>query len=578
MKYQQRGNCSDIKEWVDKHPTPSADKKYRFDLKDVPDRIKTTISKGEKITVIGDYDVDGVCASAIMATAIRELGGNVTIRLPLRFSEGYGMKPSMVDEIASGLVLTVDNGITAHEAVKAAKAKGLEVVVTDHHGVSKEMVPTIKDGLVCQEERVVLPEADCIINPHVEETLGIEGSYDFYDYCGAGVALKIAEAVLGEKHPVMDKLYAYAALATVADVMPLVEDNRNIVIRGIGAMARGEVSPGLYQLLAQNKIDLSSVPETVPPHCYITSDTLGYKIAPCINAASRLLDDGAYKALTCLLADKNSTGLAAALDLIKLNEQRKLITEQEQKQVADIVGKMKPEDRRSLVVYLKDCAPGIIGLHAGRLCEQYGVPVVVIGGEGDKCKGSCRSPENANIKSLLDSCQDLLIGYGGHPGAAGLTISESKIDELRDRIEAECIKRDIVPQLSDAIEYDVVVPSSEIGEAIRAIENLAPFGMGNPEPVVCVPDCAIEEARILGGKHLKIDGTISAIGFNMCDGSFDTSQLESGSCSLVGTLGYNCFRGDAKPQLQIIGLPKEDELDIFRDEGDIAEDDIDFGD
>lgn len=561
-KLVKRGAFQTIEEWA-KTVTVNTNHLYKFDLKNAPEMIQTAVANGEKITIIGDYDCDGICASAILASALLKMGCRPTVRLPLRFSEGYGMKPSMVEEIDSGLVITVDNGIAALDAVEAAKKKGLKVIVTDHHSVVKECVPSVRDGIISQTTIVKLPNADCIINPHVEETLGETGRYDFYDYCGAGVALKLAEELLGKDDGIMERLYAFAALATVADVMPIVEDNRNIVIRGINAMARGEITAGLYQLLAQNKIDVGHMPDGFLPHNYITPDVLGYKLAPCVNAVSRLIDSGAYIALALLMCDIIRLAVDKAKALIEKNEERKRITESEQIEVDRIIKENGMENDCPLVVHIKDSAPGIIGLHAGRLCEQYKVPVIVINGEGDNCKGSCRSPEGANIKALLDAVQDSLVAYGGHPGAAGLTIKESEIDNFRARLIEECKKQGIKAQSTDEIYYDFSVDASEIKNIIPILERMAPFGEGNPEPVFLIKDFPFDKVSILGGKHLKFTGgEVSAIGFNLCgEGDVVPSDVESGCCFLVGTLGYNCFRGNATPQIQIFVIPSAEDIE-----------------
>ena len=197
----------------------NTDHPYAFDLKNAVEIILQAIANGEKITIVGDYDVDGICAVAILVTALRENGVEPDVIFPLRFSEGFGVNLAMIDRIQSGLVITVDNGIAAIEAMAAAKEKGLKRIVTDHHE------PVVVDN------KIILPDADCIINPHIERLTG-RGGYDFHHYCGSGVSLKLGEALLeGKPAKTIGRLYTFAMIATVADVVPLVEDNRNIYIR-----------------------------------------------------------------------------------------------------------------------------------------------------------------------------------------------------------------------------------------------------------------------------------------------------------------------------------------------------------
>lgn len=543
-KLMKRGTATSIADFYRPGITDT-DRPYEFNCKNAPEIITNAIQSKQNITIIGDYDCDGVCATAILATALRELGAEPTLRLPLRFTEGYGMKASMVDEIESGLIITVDNGIAAHDAIRAARDKGLDIIITDHH------LPTIKNG------EIVLPDADCIINPHLEEAKQ-EGGYTFYDYCGAGVALKIAEKLLGKDHAILDRLYAFAAIATVADVMPLVEDNRNIYIRGAKAISNGNITKGLQQLFELNKINYRDIPDGIAPHFILSGDIMGYKIGPCINAASRMADDGASRALDCILSDDSSmTAIQRAADLIDINEDRKELTNSESSLINEYIKTHGVEC--PVIIHLPDSGPGIIGLHAGKICEDYKTPAIVINGHGDKCKGSCRAPLGVNMKQMLDEVSDCMVTYGGHAGAAGLTIREDKIDELRERLQQYCRDNGIEPDTDDTQYYDLEIDECDFAAISFELQQLAPFGEGNPEPVFAVHFTAKEQPKILGGKHLKLNGeNACAIGFNMATNGETPSCIGEGQeCLLVGTIGYNCFRGNVTPQLSIQLIPED---------------------
>ena len=514
----------------------NTDHPYAFDLKNSVEIIQKAIADGEHITIIGDYDADGICASAIMATALKQLGVNPDVRLPLRFTEGYGMNPVMVDEIESGLVITVDNGIAAHEAISAAKAKGLTVLVTDHHE------PVI-DG-----DKIILPEADCVINPHVERLSG-QGGYDFHGYCGAGIALKLAERLLeGKPAQIIDRLYPFAMIATVADVMPLVEDNRNIYKRGAKNVQLGNMTTGLAQLFAMNKVNTQDIPAGFAPHQVITADQIGFRIGPCINAASRMSDDGAMLAYRCLTSDgSNREARGIAEQLVNINDKRKTITASERAEIERQIDALKV--KCPIVIYLPDSAPGIIGLHAGWIAENYGVPAIVICGHGDKCKGSARSVEGAHMKNLADECAELLEEHGGHEGAAGLTIREENIPAFREKFTEVCIVHGVHPVIHTDIECDLVISEKDVAKTLQELKAMEPFGEGNPQPVICVKDFRPRDVKTMAGKHGKWIGEgIEVIKWGAVEEGMPEIDPDT-PVAVVGTLGYNFFRGNASHQM-----------------------------
>ena len=530
-----------------------------FDFKNSLELIENAMKNGSSVTIIGDYDCDGVCASSIIYLTLLRLGTKARIRLPLRFAEGYGMNTIMVDEIESGLVITVDNGITALEAAKAAKEKGLTLLITDHH-----LPQTDGEGLL-------LPEADCLIDPHVEEILGQPG-YDFAGYCGAGIALKLAEQLLknaGDTDELfLDKLYAFAAMATVADVMDLVADNRTICRRGFTAMVSGRVTAGTKTLLEQCSLSFEpKLPTNAKPWMLLTGENVSFKLAPGINAPSRLSEhegdggfkfvkeggDGAKISLMCLLTDDAMRAERYASALKKFNFDRKTISNAEYDKAKAAIIALGMENDSPMLVEADGAPHGIAGILAGKLCEEYGVPVIVLTGnaEDEIRHGSCRSPDGCNIREMLDSVADLLVTYGGHSGAAGLSLRKENIAACRERLQAVC--GGFRKEKENAIEYDLELSVSDVNHVLHVLETeLAPFGQGNTDPVFLLRDVTVNDIRMLGGKHVKlnVDG-LEAIGFGMADEDF-AGQLSRGSTvSLVGRLGYNYYRGKATPQFQV---------------------------
>lgn len=620
MNIEKRGNYTKVEDLI-KPSVLNTNHAYQFDVKNAPDLLLKAMIDGQRITVIGDYDCDGIFASCISYLGFNRLknllslytapgtrasmpetmrnhlvsftqrvyncdanqahnilalskatSSNVRIRIPLRYTEGYGMKESMVDEVNSGVLFTVDNGIAAAGAIQKANEKGLTTIVTDHHSL-----PVVKQTQTINGENVnintyVIPPAHCVVNPHMEETMNEPGHYDFYDYCGAGIALKIVESLLHPSDKNLEPLYAFAAIATVADVMPMTEDNRNIYLRGVQAIRDGNITPGLSALLEVSKINVKNLPDKFPAHALITTDIMGYTLGPKVNAPGRVGtahpasaegDRGAERSIRCMLATDARQARDLALELHEANENRKNISKEMQMKCEEIIALNHMENDCPLVVHIPECRAGVIGLVAGYLCEKYKVPSIVLNGEGDKCKGSARSPEGANMKAMLDEVQQYLIAYGGHPGAAGLTISEKSIDKFRNSLYNICKEWGITSQRVDTVQYDLEIDASDVEHNLEVLTHtLAPFGEQNPEPVFLVRNLGIKDAMVLGGKHLKLIGDgVAAIGFHMAEGDTFVNHVEQNpKCDVIGTLSYNCFRGEATPQVSIQNFVIGDEI------------------
>ena len=592
---------------------------YEFNTKNAPLEIIGSMLKGEAITIVGDYDADGVTASGVMFTGLNALkrllmapdarmkaylkeklgmsdddiknidpnkiaACKIKVRIPKRYSEGYGMKAPMIDEFAPGLIITVDNGISALEAVKAAKEKGFKVIVTDHHAVTRD-----------ENGDLILPDADCIINPHIEEALGLPG-YDFYDYCGAGVALKLIEEMIGSEHPVMNTLYSYAAMGTTADVMPMLGDNRNIYNAGVNAIINKNTTLGVMALMAASGVSVddyralcvsfktryASVLKKIFPSMsqqgadeffkrmaltsLLSNETLGFSVAPRINAPGRIGtpqapdgDRGAERSLLCLLQNKDPVeARKLAEELSKANEDRKNVSKEMLMKCEACLAKMGMQNDCPIVAYLPDCKSGIIGLVAGDLCQKYGVPVIVFNGHGEACHGSARSPDGANIKALLDECRELLVAYGGHAGAAGITIDEKNIDLLRDKLRNICTREEIKPVVDGNKYYDVEIDAADVPDVAVILSALAPFGEGFPEPTFYIRNFNVREMRVLGSSHIKLTGdSCSAIGFGLADNPDNLKYVQNlKKCDLIGHINFNCFRGNATPQITIDCFPE----------------------
>lgn len=506
----------------------------------------SAIKNHKKITIVGDYDADGVTASSILYLFFTKIGyKNVDVILPRRFSDGYGISANMVSQIKSGLVITVDNGIAAFEEIKTAKDKGLDVIILDHH-----LAP----------ENGVLPNADVIVDPNA-----IKGS-DFSSYCGAGLAYKLVSKILSKtKNPVkynefLEQLSSLAAIGTVADVVELLFDNRNIVIKGLKAINERKVPLGLNVLLDElGKQD-------------ITEDDIGFLIAPVINASGRMKDDGAKAVFEVLTAQIDSEKLRDEIKvLIETNQERKELVEKN-KIIADrIIEKYKLSDNNILFIYStkedkEQFFSGVAGLIAGRLSEQYKVPAFVLSESKDGVltgSGRC-SREDLNLKEILDKASKYILRYGGHKSAAGLSVEKNKIKELKDFLIKELSKPEY-QRKDDNNYYDLEISVEEIEESVKELEKYAPFGAGNPKIIFKVKDFKLEPCknqffRYMGKNSdtLKLFGKdkISAVGFSLVP---LYEELEKPMLmDLYGKLSVNNFMDNKEYQVELLDIEKKE--------------------
>ncbi|MFA6244457.1 MAG: single-stranded-DNA-specific exonuclease RecJ, partial [Candidatus Hydrogenedentales bacterium] len=453
-------------------------------------RIDAARAAGERVLVFGDYDVDGIAGAALMIRALRRFGiENCVYAMPKRLTEGYGIGAGHIDQAHAGgvtLAITVDNGIAAHEAVDRARSLGIDVIVTDHHQIDAP-----------------LPNAFAVLNPKRQDS-----AYPGAESCGACVAFRLAWALTGEQADL-----DLVALATVADIVPLRGENRDLVAAGLAALAR---SPrvGLGQLAKVAGLDLKKV----------TSEDLSFQLAPRINAGGRMGDGLA--GLELLLTD--STGEAAELagQLDAANQERKGHEQSTFDDAMSMIEAGYSRSQRSIVLAHRDWHPGVVGIVASRIQSRYYRPVVLIAINGDGLgRGSARSVDGLNIAEALKACESHLVACGGHAAAAGITVEEGKVDAFREAFEAETARRLPSHDLKRPLAIDAQVALTEIdGRLVTLLERLQPFGAANPSPVLAAYGvrAARQSCRELRGGHLKFvvtDGTrtFDAIGFRMGD-------------------------------------------------------------
>ena len=432
------------------------------------------IKENAKIRIIGDYDIDGIQSTYILLEGFRMLGADVDSDIPDRMKDGYGLNRNLIDralEADVDTIVTCDNGIAAAEEIAYAKSMGMTVVVTDHHEV-----PYTEIG---GERRYILPEADAVVDPKQEDC-----TYPFKGLCGAAVAYKLVEALMeamGKDAEDADYLMENVAIATIGDVMDLVDENRIFVKQGLDMLKRTE-NLGLKALMECNVDKLS------PYH-------IGFVIGPCMNASGRL--DTAKRALELLEAKKVAEADLLAGDLKALNDSRKDMTAQAVEEAFIQVENSELKDADVLVVYLPECHESLAGIVAGRIREKYYRPVFVLTKGAEGLKGSGRSIETWHMYEGLNRVKHLLSKFGGHKMAAGLSMPEENLEQFRKEINE---KSGITPEdLNEKIAIDMQLPFECVNEKfIGELAVLEPFGKGNARPVFAERQVQVESARILG--------------------------------------------------------------------------------
>lgn len=510
------------------HPNLLCDPFLMKDMDRAVQRIRIALERGEKIAVYGDYDVDGITSTCLLTHYLRQQGGQVCFYIPCRLEEGYGVNREAVDalhEEGVTLIITVDCGITAIEETTYASSLGIDMIVTDHHE--------------CKDE---LPEAVAVLNPHRKDC-----SYPFKDLAGVGVALKLVLALAGTENTrtILEEYSDLAAVGTVADVMKLLGENRTLVYIG------------LKQLKTTHRIGLHALMEEAGTAAHtLSSTTVGYCLAPRINAAGRM--GKACMAAELILTDDQGEALRLARDLCELNRERQNV---EMDIFNECTKQLDEEGRHDSIVLANEAwHQGVVGIVASRLSEKYACPVFMISLQDGKGKGSCRSYGGFNLYQALESCSDLLEGYGGHALAAGFTILEEHIPELRRRIASLVTEDTGGEEIISTLEVDVEIKDifGLTAEEVGKLTMLEPYGNGNPKPVFSLMGAVITcMADVGGGRHLKLrvcrDGkTLDAI-------FFSTTRVQSGlqAGARVDLAFYpqiNEYRGNRTVQLHLVDI------------------------
>jgi single-stranded-DNA-specific exonuclease len=489
-------------------------------MREACDTIRRTIAAGRRICVHGDYDVDGICATALAVSALRDLGADVDWHLPSRFEEGYGVAGETLARLADegcGLLLTVDCGITAVAEVEAAKARGLEVVVTDHHRPGD-----------------TLPDCPVVATR--------PSDYPFPELCGTGVVWKLLQA-LGA--PDLERRLDLVALATVADVVPLVDENRYLVSTGLRRLAR-TTNPGLRALMRSAHVD----PATVE------ASALGFRLAPRINAAGRLGHPRA--ALELLLTDDAAVADRLAGELETLNRDRQAVEERILRDaLAQVAAWPEPaQRRRGYVLFGEDWHRGVIGIVASRLVERFGRPVVLLAPAEDGWVGSGRSIPAFDLHAALGACAEHLTRWGGHRAAAGLSLDPANLDAFTRAFAAHADSLLDDAELGPTLTVDAVVDGRNLTLGLcEELARLAPFGLGNPGVTLLTAGSELSELATVGeGKHLRLAVTSNgsrsgAIAFGW--GERLDRYRRPGRYDIAFKLDANHWNGTVAPQLVV---------------------------
>jgi single-stranded-DNA-specific exonuclease len=485
-------------------------------------RIKEAIENHDPILIYGDYDADGVSSTTVMMKTLTDLGAHVDFYIPNRFTEGYGPNEAAFRHAYDSgykLIITVDTGISALNEAKLARELGLDLIITDHH-----------------EPGPVLPDCFAIIHPKLEDS-----HYPFKELAGVGVAFKLSHALYGQ---VPEHLLEIAVIGTIADLVPLKDENRFIAKAGIQKLMRTN-NIGLRALFKICSIDLSS----------ITEETIGFSIGPRINAAGRLGD--AAPAVQLLLTEDPEEANELANEIDGLNRSRQAIVNEITEEAIEMVEETFSSDQKVIVIGKENWNAGVVGIVASRLVDKYYRPTIVLTYDHEKgtAKGSARSIDGFDLFQNLSLCRDILPHFGGHTAAAGMTLNIDDVVELRRRLNELAAEHLSEEMLIPVTKLDGEFEIQEIQlDAVKEMLLLAPFGMENPKPKVLLKNAGISNYRKIGSdqNHLKI--TLEKKGFILDTIGFGLGRLydevsPTSSISVIGELSINEWNNIQKPQL-----------------------------
>lgn len=453
------------------------------DMKKGVSIIKNAILDKKKIVIYGDYDCDGVCSTTILYKVLQALGANFKYHIPNREDEGYGMNSNRIRKLKEEgveVILTCDNGISAMEEVKLAKELGMTVVITDHHDI-----PYVEEG---GERRNVIPEGDAVINPKQDN------SYPFKELCGAGIALKFSEQLvkaMGRNFDEFKYLYQFAAMATVCDVVELLDENRIIVKEGL-KIVNNNPNKGLNELIKVSNLEGKTIGEY----------HFGFVLGPCVNATGRL--ETADLSVELLITEDDDKAKNLAQKLHELNAKRQDMTEESVERVLEKIKKEKNKEDKVIFVYDEEIHESIAGIVAGRVREYYNLPTIIMTKGKDMPKGSGRSIEGYNMFEELNKCKEYIDKFGGHPMAAGLSVKKENLPLLKKALLSKCelTDEDIIP----VIKIDSPIAIEKIDESLVCdIESLRPFGKGNNSPLLGAKNLEVTRVFFMGkeGKFMK---------------------------------------------------------------------------
>ncbi|ETJ06562.1 MAG: Single-stranded-DNA-specific exonuclease RecJ [Streptococcus parasanguinis DORA_23_24] len=490
------------------------------DMDKAVNRIRRAIEQGEFILVYGDYDADGMTSASILKETLEQLGAECLVYLPNRFTDGYGPNASVykyfIEQQGISLIVTVDNGVAGHEAIDLAQSMGVDVIVTDHHSLPE-----------------VLPDAHAIVHPEHPES-----DYPFKHLAGCGVAFKLACALLEE---VQVELLDLVAIGTIADMVSLTDENRIMVQYGLEVL-RNTQRIGLQELFEIAGISNGDV----------TEETIGFQLAPRLNALGRLDDPNPAIELLTGFDDKEVSEIALMIQ--DKNEERKEIVQAIYEEAKSLV-----DPNKSVQVLAKEgWNPGVLGIVAGRLLEELGQTVIVLNIEDGRAKGSARSIDAVDIFEALNPHRELFIAFGGHAGAAGMTLEAEQLDALSEILETYVKDKGIDAKGKNTLYLDEELDLESLSlETVKSFERLAPFGMDNQKPVFYIRDFQVENARSMGAgdSHLKLKiskGTASfeVVAFGQGSKATEFSQVKQ--LELAVTLSVNQWNGQTTLQLMMV--------------------------
>jgi len=467
-----------IKSYINPDFDKLHDPREMKDLEKAVEILKGKIDANEKIRIVGDYDVDGVISVYILYSALKRCNANVDYEIPDRIKDGYGININIIKQAKEDkidTIITCDNGISAIEPIKYAKELGITVIVTDHHDI-----PFVEDENNIR--KFISSDADAIVNPKQEEC-----KYKFKQLCGAGVAFKLIEVLYEKLNIDKEECYKFIeflAIATVCDVVDLVDENRIFVKKGL-EFINSTTNLGLQELIRECEMNEKT----------LSVYHLGFIIGPCINACGRL--DSAKEGLKLLLSKEKEEAVKLSKELVKLNEERKDMTLKGVETAIEIVEKNGMIHDKVLVIYIPDVHESLAGIIAGRIREKYNAPTLIITKSENGAKGSGRSIEEYNMFEELVKCKDLLGNFGGHPMAAGFSLKEENIEEFRRRLNENTMLTD--EDLLKKITIDCVLPLDTINyDLINDLERLEPFGKANSKPLFAEKNINILKATVLG--------------------------------------------------------------------------------